>query len=225
MQLTVRQAAKLLSVSEKTIHRWLDERGLPASRVNGQPRFNRAELLEWATSHEVRVSPELFKEAEAPGPLPSFVDALQAGGVVYDVAGDSKESVLRGIVASLRLPEDVDRELLFRVMLAREALGSTGIGDGIAIPHVRNPIVAPVDRPAITLCFLRSPIDFQAIDGKPVHTLFSLTSPTVKTHLHLLSRLAYVLRDPDFKAVILQKAPAAEIVAAARRVEGRLTPP
>src|SRR5438034_985186 len=62
----------------------------------------------------------------------------------------------------------------------REALQSTGVGDGIAIPHVRNPIVLHVSRPMITLCFLERPIDFGALDGKPVHVLFSLISPTVR---------------------------------------------
>ena len=70
--------------------------------------------------------------------------------------------------------------------MARESLGSTGIGDGIAIPHVRNPIVMHIPRPTITLCFLEHPIDFGALDGQPVHTLFTIVSPTVRAHLHLL---------------------------------------
>ena len=84
------------------------------------------------------------------------------------------------------------------MILARESLGSTGFGGGIAIPHVRNPIVLHIPRPMITLCFLETPIEFGAIDGMPVHTLFTLVSPTVRAHLHLLSRLTYGLRLPDF---------------------------
>ncbi|MGV8042245.1 MAG: proton-conducting transporter membrane subunit [Thermoanaerobaculaceae bacterium] len=53
-----------------------------------------------------------------------------------------------------------------------------------------------MDRPLVTLCFLRRPVDFGAVDGKPVVALFSLVSSTPKMHLHLLSRLAYALRDP-----------------------------
>jgi mannitol/fructose-specific phosphotransferase system IIA component (Ntr-type) len=90
----------------------------------------------------------------------------------------------------------VDREFLYKVLLARESLGSTGIGDGIAIPHVRNPIVLHLSRPIVTLCFLERPVDFGALDGQPVNTLFTLISPTVRAHLHLLSRLAFTLRDP-----------------------------
>ena len=86
---------------------------------------------------------------------------------------------------SMRLPEEVDSEFLYQVLLAREALGSTGMGDGIAIPHVRNPIVLHLSRPMVTLCFLETPIDFGSLDGKPVTTLFTLISPTVRAHLHL----------------------------------------
>jgi nitrogen PTS system EIIA component len=120
------------------------------------------------------------------------------------------------------LPADVDRELLLRVLVARETLGSTGIGDGIAVPHVRNPIVLRVPTPRVTLCFLKTPIDFQALDGKPVFALFSLVSPTVRTHLHLLSRLAFVLQDAACRAVLRRRAPAEEILAEFGRAEARV---
>ncbi len=226
MQLNVREAAKILNVSEKTIYRWINQGNLPAYRANEQYRFNRAELLEWATSRKINVSPEIFLEPESTsGPLLGLVDALQAGGIFYRVGGAEKESVLRAIVETMRLPEEVDREFLFRVLLAREALGSTGVGDGIAIPHVRNPIVLHVSRPTITLCFLEKPVDFGAIDGKPVHALFSLISPTVRAHLHLLSRLAFVLRDPGFKADIQRQASREEILQVLSRLESGFQKP
>ena len=80
-------------------------------------------------------------------------------------------------------------------MLAREAIAPTAIGEGIAIPHVRNPVVLHVGRPSITLCFLEQPIEYDALDGKPVHTLFTIVSPTTRAHLHLMSKLSFVLRD------------------------------
>ena len=62
MQLTVRDVTKFLNVSETTVHRWIKQRGLPAQQVAGQYRFNRAELLEWATSQKIKVSVELFAD-------------------------------------------------------------------------------------------------------------------------------------------------------------------
>ena len=123
------------------------------------------------------------------------------------------------MVEHLRVPEELDREFLLHVLLARENLQSTGIGDGVAIPHVRNPIVLHVPRPIVTLCFLDQPVDFGALDGKPVHALFSLICPTVRAHLALLSRLAFALHDARFKRVIAEQGPADEVLAEARRVE------
>jgi PTS system nitrogen regulatory IIA component len=98
-------------------------------------------------------------------------------------------------------------------------LQSTGLGEGIAIPHVRNPIVLHVSRPTITLCFLERPVEFEALDGKPVFALFSLVCPTVRAHLRLLSRLAFALNDAGFKTAVLRQASRDEILNEARRVE------
>jgi PTS system nitrogen regulatory IIA component len=64
MTLTVRDIARLLSVSEKTIYRWISQGTLPAYQVHDQYRFNRAEILEWATSQKIPISPEIFSEPE-----------------------------------------------------------------------------------------------------------------------------------------------------------------
>ena len=223
MQLTVRDVSTLLKVSEKTVYRWINQGILPAYRVNEQYRFNRAELLEWATSRKMNVSADLFEEPESSvAPLPSLVEALQAGGIFYRVDGTDKESALHAVVEHMRLPEAVDREFLLRVLLARENLQSTGIGDGIAIPHVRNPIVLHVSRPMIALCFLEKPVEFGALDGKPVYVLFSLISPTVRAHLRMLSRLSFALTDAGFKQALIGQASRDEILNQARRVEAAL---
>src|SRR5438132_2362896 len=220
MQLGVRDVSKLLNVSEKTIYRWVGQGILPAYRVNEQYRINRAELLEWATYRKMNVSAAVFDEPESNStPIPGLVDALQAGGIFYRLSGVDKEAALRAVVEHMRLPEEVDREFLLRVLLAREALQSTGIGDGIAIPHVRNPIVLHVPRPVVTLCFLEKPIDFGALDGKPVHVLFTLISPTVRAHLRLLSRLSFALHDPGFKEAVIRQASREEVLRECERVE------
>ena len=213
MQLSVKDAAGVLNVSEKTIYRWIKQAVIPAYRINEQYRFNRTELLEWATSRRIQVSPTIFAEGEPSStPLPSLLEALKAGGVAYRVSGGDQASVLQSIVEFLQLPEEVDREFLYKVLLARESLGSTGIGDGIAIPHVRNPVVLHVFKPTVTLCFLENAIDFHAIDGKPVRILFTLISPSVRAHLHLLSRLGFVLRNQAFKDALEREASRDELM-------------
>lgn len=216
MQLGVREVAKLFNVAEKTIYRWLQQGKIPAYRVNDQYRFNRTELLEWATAQKIQVSPAIFSSQEdAEVPLPSLLEAIRSGGINYRVSGVDKSAVLRSVVDLMPLGQDVDRQFLLQVLLARESLGSTGIGEGIAIPHVRNPIVMHIPCPMITLCFLEKPIDFGAVDGKPVSTLFTLVSPTIKAHLHLLSRLSFAMGQTAFHGAITRQASRDEILQAA----------
>jgi len=223
MQLSVKEAATILSVSEKTIYRWIKQQVIPAYQINEQFRFNRSELLEWATSRRIKVHPDIFKETESSAtPLPSLCEALKSGGIFYRVGGNDSASVLRSVVDVLKLQDEVDREFLFEVLMGRETLGSTGIGDGIAIPHVRNPVVLHVNKPTVTLCFLESPIDFKAIDAKPVNILFTLISPTARAHLHLLSRLGYVLHSAEFKEALHRQAPREEIMTRLETAEASL---
>jgi nitrogen PTS system EIIA component len=223
VNLSVRDAAGLLNVSEKTIYRWIKQHSIPAYQVQDQYRFNRAEILEWATSRRLNVSSDIFAEPEAAGqPVPSLVEAIEAGGVHYRVSGFDKKSALREVIQLLRLPEEVDREFLLRVLLARETLATTAIGDGIAIPHVRNPVVLHIDRPTISLCFLEQPLQYGALDGKPVQALFTIISPTTRAHLHLLAKLSFVLRDPQFRRALRNQDSRQAIFAQVRKAERRL---
>jgi nitrogen PTS system EIIA component len=221
MQLTARDAARLLGVPEETLERWLRTGELAATRVNEQYRFNKIDLLEFATARNLEISPELLAEVEQPA-LPSLAEALRAGGVHRGVSGADKATILRAVVDRLPLPGPADRDLLHRVLLAREALGSTGFGNGIAIPHPRNPIVLRIQKPEVAICYLDRPIDFEAIDGKPVHTLVTLVSPSTRTHLHLLAVVAASLRDRAVLAKLKAKAGLEELLPEIARVEAEL---
>jgi len=220
MLMKASEVAALLNRDESAVIKWIKKEKLPAVMVRGSYRINRVDLLEWATEHGVDVPSELFAAAEADVRLPSLAEALEAGGVHCGVQGDDKLSVLRNVVNLLKLPPQMDPDFLLQVLLAREALGTTAVGDGIAIPHVRNPILLQNrPAPAITVCFLENPVDFGALDGQPVRILFLLTSPTVRVHLHLLSRLAYALHDPQFRQTLSAACDPAGILEAARRFE------
>lgn len=221
MELTVHDVSKLLRVSERTVYRWIQQEAIPAYKILDQYRFNRAELLQWATARKIGVSPELFHEPESgKQPLPGLAEALRRGGIYYRVEGKTKEEALRAMMDVMRLPEEVDREFFLRVLLAREELATTAIGDGIAIPHVRNPVVLHIPQSFVSLCFLDQPVDFGALDGKPVSCLFTVVSSSVRAHLHLLSRIAFALRDEGFKASVIKQETREKILAEAARVEG-----
>lgn len=219
MQLSVRDLVKMFNVSEATVRRWVRQQELPAHRVAGQLRFNHVEVLDWAIARRIKVeNGPAVKQADSEL-FVGLADALQAGGVHYKIPGDDQQSALRSVVSSLPLPEDFDRESLLRLFVAREAIGSTAVGDGIAIPHARRPIVLDVPRSLVTLCFLKRPIAYDAPDGKPVSILFSVISPTVTAHVQLLARLARALHDPGFRLSVVGTTPCETIVREARRIE------
>ncbi len=226
MNLTVKDAAQLLQVSEKSIYRWLKQAAIPAYRMGGQHRFNRSELLEWATSKHMAVSPDAFSDPEIDRlPMPLFSDALEAGGVFYRIDGKSRDEVLLQVSIHLRVPEDTDQKYLARTLIERELMASTAIGDGIAIPHLRVPLFTQIVRPSMTLFFLENPVDFCAFDGAPVNILFTPLAPTQKTHLYLLSKLGFLLKNKAFKQALLEQQNREIIFTTLRNAENELHSP
>ena len=211
-----------LGVDEKTVLGWIRKKGLPAHMVNGRYQINQVDLLEWATNNGIKIPPQMFAIAASEDKLPLLSDALARGGINFDVPGDDLQSALKSVVECLPLPAHMDQDFLYQTLLAREALGSTAIGHGIAIPHVRNPILSQTQEPAVSLCFLKKPIDFHAVDDKPVHILFTLISPNVKIHLHMLARLSYVLHEQRFMELLNGKPGKDEIIAMVTEVEERI---
>jgi len=97
-------------------------------------------------------------------------------------------------------------------MVSREKLMTTAVGDGVAVPHVRVPVVVNAAAPVFGVFFLSQPIDMNALDGQPVHTLFVLLSLTPKQHLELLARLAFFFRRSEFVTLLRERPPAEKIV-------------
>ncbi len=225
MKLTIKEVTHLFDVSPQTIYKWIKEDEFPAYRIKERYRFNPVDILEWAIANKVPYRAELAHMPDTGGTSTqlsnSLVQALEAGGVHYKVPNHNKASVIRAVVDRLPLPTDVDREFALQMLLARETLGSTAVGDEIAIPHPRNPLVFHIDHPLLTLCFLESSVDFDAVDRQPVHTIFALVCPTIKSHLTLLSRLAFALEDATFRQLITARGSREDLLTQLRRLESQ----
>ena len=218
MELRVREVAKLLHVSEATVYRWVRQGLLPAHRAGEQLRFNRVELQEWAVTHGWRAAPELLAPSSAEA-TPSLLAAFERGGIHYGVAGANREDVLRAVADLPGVPAGVDRALLAQLLIGREALASTAVGEGIAIPHPRDPLVVGVEAPHVLVCFPARPVDFGALDGCPVRLLFVVLSASVRQHLQILARLSFALHDAELRARLDRRAPAPEILDRLRELE------
>jgi PTS system nitrogen regulatory IIA component len=183
---------------------------------------NAIELWEWAVENGIPVSKSLLEQArQVPEEVPPLSVLLADGGIHRMLGGDTRGEVLREVVSVLPLPPEVDRDFLLTVLEAREAMGSTAVGDGIAIPHVRNPILLHVERPFVALCLLRHPVPFDAIDGQPVHALFVLVSTSVPAHLRILARLGHALRDDALRTLLRSAGPSDAILARITAIEAQ----
>jgi PTS system nitrogen regulatory IIA component len=219
MRLTPRNVGEMLKVSEATVVQWVKRRGLPGQHVGGWFRFNWSEVFDWALAHQVKVENTAKENALHHPHQVSLADALEAGGVHHRVPGRRLEATLRAVVSRLLLPRSFDRQSLLELFMARESIGCVSVGDGIAIPLVRYPIVLRVPECLATLCFLKHPVGFEAGDGKPARILFCVVSPTVSAHSRLVERLSLALHDGGFRRSVVQVQSRDCILREARRVE------
>ena len=136
-------------------------------------------------------------------------DPVSPAAVVPDLRGETKDDVLRELSgAAARVVPSVSVEALVRILQERERLGSTGIGEGAAIPHGK---VAGLDRLVTVFGRSREGMQFQSLDGKPTHLFFLVLAPENSAGLHLkaLARISRLLKDAGFRAS-LSEAPDTE---------------
>ena len=219
--LSVREAAEVLGVSQKTVYRWIKEVRVPSHRLGGQHFLERSEVNNLVIRDGLGPLPDASRETDDHQDT-SLCDMLTRGGVFYRISGTTKKDVLKN---ALNMVKGVDESIsspLFQMFLAREELASTGIGDHIAIPHARGSLVGYISHPILSLSFLETPIDYGALDGKPVYALFLLISPNVRTHLRVLARLSFCLHAPEFKQAVLEQASRDTILSTLAQTEARL---
>jgi nitrogen PTS system EIIA component len=139
-----------------------------------------------------------------------IVEFLQPGAVVDDLSGTTSAAVLAELSRPLASSQKADPQRLLETLLDRETLGSTGIGDGVAIPHGKVPGL-----PALMASFGRSKrgVDFKAIDAKPTFLFFTLFAPenSAGAHLKALARISRIFKNPAFRESIMKAKDAAEI--------------
>ncbi len=123
---------------------------------------------------------------------------------------DTKQAILEQVAARFAQAYSVDEALVLESLQEREALGSTGFGRGVAIPHARS---EEINRPAAILLKLQAPVDFGAADGMDVDLVFGLLSPlnAGASHLHALAAISRIVRDEATHEAIVA-APDAETI-------------
>ena len=142
--------------------------------------------------------------------------AIERGGMLLGVGGAHPAEVIGLLVARADLPEECDRKGLLQRLLERETLGSTGVGQGIALPHPHADELRGIDQPVVVIGLLKRPVDWNAYDERPVDIVCVLLSPSGETHLKLLGELARVLSDGEVCALLRQHAPLKKVLRVVR---------
>ena len=226
--LTLKQVADRLQLSERTLYRLLERGELPGRKVGGQWRFRMSEVDYWLDMRVARMrSVDLRQlEGEAPARPMSLSQALRPENALIRVASGAPREVVTALVAALRLPPSVDRDMLAVRVWEREELSSTGTVDGVAFLHTarwESRMLLP--SPLVALGRLPSPIDFGAIDGTLTDLLFLLLAPDDRTHLTLLAKAARLCRDTRLLRALRAARTGREVVRLIRASERTLFRP
>lgn len=198
MKLGKSEVAQLLHLPVRTIERWVRQGAIPCRREGGKYVFDKATITAWARTKKLEREPQASPpEVIGTSEEHCLVDCIRSEQIVHDLQGTDVEGVLTSAVERLPLGDKAKKDVLTAI-LERESLASTGLGNGVAIPHPRSPLTKHIKSPIILVGFLAEPIDFKAVDGAPVFIVFVLLSPDLKTHLKILSKLAFCLKDSRF---------------------------
>jgi PTS system nitrogen regulatory IIA component len=117
---------------------------------------------------------------------------------LYLVDSEDESTALRKIIQSVPLSLSLNKEELLNALLSREEMMSTAIGNGIAIPHVRLFDSMSLQEDIVAVAYLFEPVDWNAPDGLPVHTLFLVLATDETRHLQILAEIAQLASDEDF---------------------------
>jgi nitrogen PTS system EIIA component len=223
MKLTIDEVAQCLDVPLSTVERWIRQGRIPVGKWAGECVFHRRILEVWAKKHNLSfMLPHKEINISLENKPANLSNAMVFGNVYYNIKGNSVPEVLESAVKNITFLELEGQKILLDKLLEREEMASTGIGRGIAIPHPRIPLDESMEEPVIITCFLEHPLNYQAVDGLPVFALFILLSPSVKIHLHLLSRLAFCVRDTSFVEFLKQIPSPEKLLEKVEKLENKL---
>jgi|TergutMp193P3_1026864.scaffolds.fasta_scaffold39952_2 PTS system nitrogen regulatory IIA component len=149
----------------------------------------------------------------------NLASLIERGGVYHNVPGATPKDLLAAMINCLPPIPSLDANELYREILEREALVSTGIGRGIALPHPRNPLLGEEGKPFVAVVFPVQPLDWNAPDGIKVHTVFLIVSSSTKQHLGTLSKINFLCQQENFYSLIKGRVSEETIIGAIRKAE------
>lgn len=142
----------------------------------------------------------------------NIAELIHKGGVFFNVPGSTPEEVYKYVCKKINLPADVDAETLCNELCQRETLMSTAVGNGVALPHPRYPLLKDFEDQRIVVCYLEKPLLMNAPDAKLVYVMMILLTSTTQMHLKVLSQFAFLFQQPEFRKAMMDKPSEADLI-------------
>lgn len=221
MDLTAKDVADLLHVSEATLRRWVTESKIPYYRMKQEIRFSRTELENWLLLRQEKGSYPSKGVEEVGMHHFALYRAIHKGGVFHDVPGRTKEEVIGSAMVQIAKELSLDADILTSLLLEREKLMPTSLSKGVGVPHTRD-FLLQESFDVVAVVFPKEPIEYGALDGEKVHTLFFLFACDDKRHLHLLSKLAYLTSDKEALSYLKERPKKGDLLPYIKEWEGSL---
>ncbi len=134
-----------------------------------------------------------------------IADLIHRGGVYFNIEGENPSMVYQHISNLPTIPESLSPEVLYSELCRREDLLSTAVGNGIAIPHPRYPLLKESSEQRIIVTYLDRPLAMNSVDIRPVYVFFTILTSSSKDHLKVLSRLAFIFQKEEFRSILEKK--------------------
>ncbi len=149
----------------------------------------------------------------------NIVQLIHRGGIFKNIKGDTPQEIYEQISKMIDLPDGMTSEQVYNALCAREQVLSTAVGNGIALPHARAPIMKDEEDQRICVVYLEKPLEMNAPDERPVNTMFILLTHNSQIHLKVLSSLAAFFRSPKFRKALELKSDEATLYNLIRELE------
>jgi PTS system nitrogen regulatory IIA component len=226
--MTLEELARMLGTDPRRLERMAQAGEVPCQKVGGQLRFNRATMTEWLQQHMSEFKAEHLAEVDAgmtahretrPDEL-IITPLLRPEAVTTNLGSRTKDSTLRHLISLAQKTGLVhDHKELLEAVMNREELCSTALGEGVAIPHPRQPLPYTLVGPLLVIARTSHGIAFGAPDGKLTDLFFLTASQDDRHHLHVLARLFRMVVGSDLLTQLREAATAQDMIAALARRE------
>ncbi|KAA3610358.1 MAG: helix-turn-helix domain-containing protein [Calditrichaeota bacterium] len=214
-----KEVANLLGLPEVTVQRWIHQGKIPTKILNKKTVLKHSEIITWAKAHDLDIKQNKTSKETASNNTFLLSSALEKGGIFYNIEAQDVYSAFENSLTKLSFLMNEDKKNILNGLINREELASTGIGNGIAIPHTRSRIQLNLDSAHIPVIFLKEPIPFNAIDSHPVFVLFMIFTTDVKEHLKMLSKLSFVLQQDKIMNILNERNTGLDLIDEIKEVE------